>query len=123
VNTNPEIAAVVAQVLRTLDDMLGDTDPSIPDDFTEDDIRSTYPLFWCYQQLVGLRLESAKGEVQGVGLSEGERLKPALDFVVEFATGDDAELRARARQVLSTIKPASKPPSDPPRVPGHRPYA
>ena len=33
-------------VFDVLDELCGDTDPVIPDDFTDDDIREEHPLFW-----------------------------------------------------------------------------
>jgi hypothetical protein len=65
VNTNPEIAAVVAEMREAAS--AGDGRRRTPRMIRQ----------WA------ARLESAKGEVQGVGLSEGERrqLKPGEVFV------------------------------------------
>jgi len=34
------------KVIDTLDNLLGDTDPDLPDDMTDDEIRQEEPLFW-----------------------------------------------------------------------------
>ena len=38
-------------VFDTLDQHLGDTDPSIDEDMTDEEIRDEEPIFWCCQQI------------------------------------------------------------------------
>ena len=47
----------LSRILHTLDNYLGDTDPDIPEDWTDDDIRQEEPLIWIHQQLVELFVE------------------------------------------------------------------
>jgi hypothetical protein len=37
-----------------LDEYLGDTDPNIPDDLTDEDIKEEYPILWVCQQISGM---------------------------------------------------------------------
>ena len=39
------------ELFDTLDAYLGDTDPYFEDDWTDDEIREEYPIFWVAQQL------------------------------------------------------------------------
>jgi hypothetical protein len=42
----------IKEILLVLDDYLGDSDPYIDPDWTDDDIREEYPILWTFQQLV-----------------------------------------------------------------------
>ena len=46
-----ELEAAIAEVFDVIDDKLGDTDPSVPDDFTDEDMRIEMPLLWCCRRL------------------------------------------------------------------------
>jgi hypothetical protein len=71
---------VLNQVVNTLDEVLGDTDPLIPEEYTDEDIRSEEPLLWVMQTLVGMR--------------EGEtpQIEPEAPEVPELVTTDRALL-------------------------------
>jgi len=51
-------------ILTVISDHIGDTDPDIPEDFTEDDIRLQFPLVWACRRLSELirRLTTQDGE-------------------------------------------------------------
>jgi len=49
-------------IISVIDNLLGDTDPSIPDDYDDDDIKREYPLFWVCQQLSALALDAPAKE-------------------------------------------------------------
>lgn len=38
-------------IISTIDNALGDTDPSIDADATDEEVRADYPIFWACQQL------------------------------------------------------------------------
>lgn len=44
------------EVFDVMDDYLGDTDPHIEEDATDEDIRIEHPAFWCCRQ-IGLMLQ------------------------------------------------------------------
>jgi len=56
------------QIHSALDVALGDTDPSFPEDITDDEIRDQDPLFWATKELAGLIESSPNGDK-----SSGER--------------------------------------------------
>ena len=39
------------QVFNVLDELVGDFDPEIPDDWTDEDTRIEEPLFWCCREV------------------------------------------------------------------------
>jgi len=39
------------EILTVLDEYLGDTDPSFPEDWTEEDIKEEEPIFWICQKI------------------------------------------------------------------------
>jgi len=41
-------------IFNVLDEYLGDTDPDIDDDMTDDEIKECEPLFWCAKEIMGL---------------------------------------------------------------------
>ena len=45
------LEAVGLTVVNALDGALGDTDPSIDPDATDDDVRDEHPVFWACQQM------------------------------------------------------------------------
>ena len=47
-------------VRAVLNEELGDTDPDIPEDWTDEDIRREEPLFWAHVEIV--KTEQALGE-------------------------------------------------------------
>lgn len=48
---NKRAENVLEEVFRSLDDVLGDTDPNIPEDSSDDELRDAEPLVWCCQQI------------------------------------------------------------------------
>lgn len=67
-NDNQKVGTVKAQFLKkklqdivdVLDNVLGDTDPFIDDDATDEDIQDEFPVFWACQKLNILINESLK---------------------------------------------------------------
>lgn len=49
--TVASMKAAIYEVFEVLDDKLGDTDPFVPEEFTDEDIRVEMPLFWCCRRL------------------------------------------------------------------------
>jgi hypothetical protein len=41
-------------IFDTLEGVLGDTDPFIEEDMTDDEIREEEPIFWCAREIIGL---------------------------------------------------------------------
>ena len=44
----------LAEIISVLDNVLGDTDPNLPEDMTDDEIRIEEPLFWAVRELNAL---------------------------------------------------------------------
>ena len=42
----------IEAVRQVLNNLLGDTDPNIPEEWTPEDIKREEPLLWCHQQLL-----------------------------------------------------------------------
>ena len=57
----PEMLGAIKAVTDVLDTVLGDTDPEIDDDWTEEEIRDEYPIMWCMQQLTKFVNKSPEG--------------------------------------------------------------
>ena len=57
----PEMLGVIKAVTDVLDTVLGDTDPEIDDDWTDEEIRDEYPIMWCMQQLTKFVNKSPEG--------------------------------------------------------------
>jgi len=53
---------IMEEVFNTLDGVVGDTDPHLEGDMTEDDIKHEYPVFWCCQQLSQFVGEKARNK-------------------------------------------------------------
>ena len=46
--------AIIQSILDALDEVLGDTDPFLSEDMTDEEVRTEEPLFWAFRQLSGL---------------------------------------------------------------------
>lgn len=79
--------AIVQRVQSTLDDFLGDTDPDLPDDMTDEEVRDESPIFWCCQQLSALLAAQAPKPASGGSepLSGNSPLRDALQTMVASA--------------------------------------
>ena len=44
----------------TMDDLLGDTDPNLPEDMTDAEIRTEEPLFWAAKEICALLQAGAR---------------------------------------------------------------
>ncbi len=41
-------------IFDTLEGVLGDTEPYLDDDMTDDEIREEAPIFWCAKEIMGI---------------------------------------------------------------------
>ena len=53
---------LLEDVLYVLDEFLGDTDPYISEDDTDDDIKQEEPIFWAHTKLIELREKLMKND-------------------------------------------------------------
>jgi len=61
-----EARRIASACLSVIDDYIGDTDPDMPDDITNDEIKTEYPLVWVCNRLVEVfREQAAKGKDGG----------------------------------------------------------
>ena len=42
------------KIVHVLDDYLGDSDPQLEDDMTDEDIKQEYPIFWATKELFSI---------------------------------------------------------------------
>jgi len=46
---------LLAEIVDVLDTILGDTDPQITNDWTDEEIKDEYPIYWVFTKLVELQ--------------------------------------------------------------------
>ena len=46
-----EVSLPIAEMMEVLDKHLGDTDPQITDDWTEEEIKDEHPIYWVFTEL------------------------------------------------------------------------
>ena len=55
-NTLPDVGVgEIEDILYILDEFLGDTDPYLNNDMTDDDIKQEEPILWVHMRLIELR--------------------------------------------------------------------
>ena len=75
------VKAKLEDIHHTLDELCGDTDPlSIDDDWTEDEIRAEWPLFWVTKEIAILLQDTASGSPTPLDKRTQKRV---LDWAVE----------------------------------------
>ena len=50
-NELTELREALENIEKVLDEYLGDTDPSMDDTWTDEDIKTEYPILWCCMQI------------------------------------------------------------------------
>lgn len=104
--------AVLEDVRSTLDDQLGDTDPVIDAEATDEDVRDEEPIFWCHLRIAkALRLETARIEGMREASSQhhqrfAEYEKAINDLSLRLDEGDRREqaLKVAIRDLTQTNK-------------------